>query len=67
MQIPVYTGIPIPLKNPNWIKWINLLITFPDEYVGWCHAENMYMEKYEFDHKKKVEIKSEQKACFDIY
>lgn len=42
-------------------------MTFPDEYVGWCHAENMYMEKYEFDHKKKVEIKSEQKACFDIY
>lgn len=28
-------------------------MTFPDEYVGWCHAENMYMEKYEFDHKKK--------------
>lgn len=27
-------------------------MTFPDEYFGWCHAENMYMEKYEFDHKK---------------
>lgn len=29
-------------------------MTFPDQYVGWCHAGNECMEKYEFDHKKKT-------------
>lgn len=42
-------------------------MTFPDEYFGWCHAGNTYMEKYKLDRKKTVETKSEQKACFDIY